>query len=267
MGNVVADSRLSLQGPSDEPDLRVALVHETGVNTGGDAGAIRSPAALAAILAGEGLPPNAGVLPLRRAGALAGHPPEVIVLAADLARPAGLATVRYLRREVPTARIVVMARDVMGGLARQALNAGAEAFVSEHDAPETLGAAVRAVVAGLVCAPRMTRRLVAKPTFTHREKEILELLVGGMTNREIADRLYLAESTVKSHVTSAFAKLGVRSRKDAAAILLDPAEGLAPAALPSDVALPRGRAASGVTSRRRASAQAEAPHRERASGR
>jgi DNA-binding CsgD family transcriptional regulator len=87
-------------------------------------------------------------------------------------------------------------------------------------------------MAGLVCAPRAARRAVAKPTFSHREKEVLELLVAGLTNRQIGARLYLAESTVKTHLASAFAKLGVRSRKDAVALLLDPAEGLATTALP-----------------------------------
>jgi len=267
MRSIFADSRLSLQRPSDDPDVRLALVYETGVHNAADAGAGRSPAALVAILAGEGLPPNAGVLPLHGAAALAQDSPEVIVLAADLARPEGLAAVRYLHRKVPSARIVVRAWDVKGGLARQALNGGAEAFVSEQDAPEALAAAVRAVVAGLVCAPRVTRRLVAKPSFSHREKEILELLVAGMTNRQIGDRLYLSESTIKTHLTAAFAKLGVRSRKDAAAILLDPAEGLAPTALPSDAALPRGRAASEVASHRGTPAPARAPDDERASGR
>ena len=47
-----------------------------------------------------------------------------------------------------------------------------------------------------------------------------------MHNREIADRLFLAESTIKSHVASSLAKLGVRSRKEAAALVLDPQEGL-----------------------------------------
>ena len=260
MRNDFVDSRRSFQRASADPELRLALVHDTGVH-----GA--SPAALVAILIDEGLPPNAGVLPLPHADVLAQNPPRVIVLAADLARPEGLAAVRYLHRKVPAAHIVVTARDVNGGLARQALNAGAEAFVSQHDAPETLAAAVRAVVAGLVCAPRLTSRLVAKPTFSHREKEILELMVAGMTNRQIGDRLYLAESTVKTHVAAAFAKLGVRSRKDAAAILLDPAEGLASTALPSDAAAHRGRVASDVTSPQGSPASAAAGHGECASGR
>ena len=54
----------------------------------------------------------------------------------------------------------------------------------------------------------------------------------GLANGQIAVRLHLAESTVKSHLATAFAKLGVHSRKDAVALLLDPAEGLAAAALP-----------------------------------
>jgi DNA-binding NarL/FixJ family response regulator len=130
-------------------------------------------------------------------------------------------------------RVVVVARDDRSAIAaRQALNAGAEAFVPVNDAEQALAPALDAVLAGLVCAPRAARRLVAKPTFSHREKEVLELLVEGLTNRQIAARLFLAESTVKSHVAAAFAKLGVRSRKDAVALLLDPAEGLATTALP-----------------------------------
>ena len=242
MRNVLADSHHSLDAASAYRGLSLALVldgpaydgraearpvHDRTSHAGAD-----PRTSLVAILADDGLAPCAGVLPLSRVAELGRNPPAVIVLATDLAHPAGLAAVRSVRRELPSARIVVRGRDVRGGLARQVLNAGADAFVSEQETPEALAAAVRAVVAGLVCAPRATRRLVAKPTFSHREKQILELVVVGMTNRQIAGRLYLAESTVKSHVASAFAKLGVRSRKDAAAILLDPAEDLAATALP-----------------------------------
>jgi predicted transcriptional regulator len=51
-------------------------------------------------------------------------------------------------------------------------------------------------------------------------------VAAGLTNGEIADSLFLSESTVKSHLSSAFAKLGVRSRKEAAALVLDPEQGL-----------------------------------------
>jgi DNA-binding NarL/FixJ family response regulator len=207
----------------DSAELRLALVHDN----------LQDPSRLISILIGEGLPPNAGVLPLRRTRELATRPLEVIVLATDFQRPSRLAALRALRRHAPAAHIVVITRDVKNGSARQALNVGADAFVPDQNAAAMLVPAVRAVAAGLVCAPRATRRLVAKPAFSHRERQVLDLLVAGMTNVQIAERLYLSESTVKSHVASAFAKLGVRSRKDAIAVLLDPAEGLIGIALTS----------------------------------
>ena len=61
---------------------------------------------------------------------------------------------------------------------------------------------------------------------TAREKQVLALVVMGMSNAEIAGKLFLAESTVKSHLSSAFSKLGVRSRNEAAATILDPNSGV-----------------------------------------
>lgn len=160
--------------------------------------------------------------------------PDAVVLVAGPAAPAGLAELRRIRKASPSVPLVVVAGDDgLAMAAREALNAGAEAFVPADAVAVALAPALDAVLAGFVCAPRTARRLVAKPTFSHREKQILALLVAGRTNREIAAKLYLAESTVKSHLVSAFAKLGVRSRKDAVALLLDPAEGLAPTALPA----------------------------------
>jgi DNA-binding NarL/FixJ family response regulator len=210
----------------DAPELRLALVHD----------GLREIGGLISILVGAGLAPNTGVLAFGRTSELAGCPLEVIVLAADLHRPSGLTALRALRRHAPAARVVVIGRDTKSTSTRQMLNAGADAFVPEKDAAEALAPAVRSVVAGLVCVPRATRRLVAKPAFSHRERQVLDLLVAGMTNAQIAERLYLSVSTVKSHLTSAFAKLGVRSRKDATAILLDPAEGLIGVALTGETA-------------------------------
>jgi len=193
-------------------------------------------AALVSCLAAGGTPVTGGALPAARIGELAARP-DVLVLAVDVAGAVGLAVLRRLGETLPATRIVVVGgRDAMGTDARRALNAGAEAYVPGPEAERWLALAVRAVRAGLVCAPRQARRLVAKPTFSQREKDVLGLLVIGLTNSEIAARLYLAESTVKSHLASAFTKLGVRSRHDATALLLDPAEGLAPTALPRGAA-------------------------------
>src|SRR5690349_17317918 len=111
--------------------------------------------------------------------------PDAIVLAIGRDVAAGVASLRRIRREVPTARVVVAARDDgNAGIARQALNAGADAFVALDTADDALAPAIDAVLAGLVCVPRSARRVIAKPTFSHREKEVLGLLVAGLTNRQ-----------------------------------------------------------------------------------
>lgn len=179
----------------------------------------------------------AGRVAVREVSELADDLADAVVLLADLAAPPGLAALRRIHTEQPAARLVVVARDGSStSAARQALNAGADAFVRADEVDLALVPALDAVLAGLVCAPRAARRLIAKPTFSYRERQVLELLVTGLTNRQIAARLFLAESTVKTHLVSAFAKLGVRSRKDAVALLLDPAEGLGTTALLSDAA-------------------------------
>ena len=65
-----------------------------------------------------------------------------------------------------------------------------------------------------------------RPALSAREKQVLALVVMGYMNCEIAERLFLAQSTVKSHLGSAYAKLGVRSRHEAAELILDPVGGL-----------------------------------------
>ena len=75
--------------------------------------------------------------------------------------------------------------------------------------------------------PQSIRTRIAWATFSLREKQVLQLVADGLTNAEIASRLFLSESTVKSHLSSSFRKLGVSSRAEAAAAVLDPDTGLA----------------------------------------
>jgi DNA-binding NarL/FixJ family response regulator len=74
--------------------------------------------------------------------------------------------------------------------------------------------------------PRRHAPQVEPATLSAREKQILGLVVMGYMNSEIAEQLFVAESTVKSHLSSAFSKLGVRSRNEAVDLIVDPERGL-----------------------------------------
>lgn len=114
---------------------------------------------------------------------------------------------------------------------RRAIDAGASGIV-DHEGPSgALAATVLAVCAGQVAVPRKAGRQTQDPVLSSREKQVLGMVVLGFTNAEIAARLYLAESTVKSHLSSAFHKLGVGSRNEAAALILDPDSNLGPGIL------------------------------------
>jgi DNA-binding CsgD family transcriptional regulator len=133
--------------------------------------------------------------------------------------------------DLPDAGIVLIAPTSDGNRARKALSRGVDGFVIEDTLERTLAPTVRAVAAGQVCLPRQGRQQIGGKPLSYRERQVLGMVVMGFTNGEIALKLHLAESTVKSHLSSSFGKLGVRSRKEAAALILDPEEGLGPGIL------------------------------------
>jgi DNA-binding NarL/FixJ family response regulator len=96
----------------------------------------------------------------------------------------------------------------------------------EQELEAALVPAVRAVAAGLTALPSDLHNGVNELVFSYRERQVLRLAIDGHTNREIAGALFLAESTVKTHLSSAYGKLGAGGRKDAAAMVLDPDQGL-----------------------------------------
>ena len=148
---------------------------------------------------------------------------DAVVIAAAAKADQRAAAIRAARMRLADARVVVIATADANGV-QKALEAGAHGFV--FDLLATLAPTVRAVLAGQIVVPPMARASVVRPPLSHREKQTLGLLVLGLTNAEIAQRLYLAESTVKSHLTSIFSKLGVRSRNEAVARVVDRHDGL-----------------------------------------
>jgi DNA-binding NarL/FixJ family response regulator len=153
-------------------------------------------------------------------------PVRALVLAMDLGELAPTAQLRLLREELPETPIVVVSMACGPNTVRKAISAGASGYVREAEIEHALPIAIRAACAGQICIPQQARAETNRPAFSLREKQVLELVARGFTNCEIAQKLYLAESTVKSHCSSSFRKLGVRSRKEAAAVVLDPDNGL-----------------------------------------
>lgn len=142
-------------------------------------------------------------------------------------RPEGEAVrmVRVASQLLAAVPLVAMA-DGGDSWVRRLLRAGAVGFVREDAVERTLAPTVQAVMAGQTAVPLDLRHHVRETALSHRERQILGMVVLGFTNGEIASRFYLAESTVKSHLSAAFRKLGVHSRTEAAALILDPDGGL-----------------------------------------
>ena len=145
----------------------------------------------------------------------------VIVFACEVDTPREMTSLRRLCRETPDSRVVVISSPTSGVGVRRALDAGASGVVFDSELDRTLATTVLAVAIGQSVVPGKLRAGVERPTLSHREHQVLALVRKGLTNAEIARRLYLAESTIKSHLASIFAKLGVRSRKEVAAALDD----------------------------------------------
>lgn len=145
--------------------------------------------------------------------------PEVVVLAGWDGESAATEA-HAIRRRLHDAHVVVVLAPGAERRARHVLNAGVDGVVLEAELDVTLGLAVRAACTGQLCVPRSLRHDVELPAFSHRERQILRLLVAGHTNEEIAQRVFLSKSTVAGHLTGIFRRLGVRSRSEIVALIL-----------------------------------------------
>jgi DNA-binding NarL/FixJ family response regulator len=137
------------------------------------------------------------------------------------------AQVSNIRGSAPEAVVLVVASTPDLRLARASLRAGASGLIHSGMTSEQVLRAVSVAIRGEVVLPReLLRRWMDErrppdlSVLPARQKEIVELLVEGLSNAEIAQRLFLAESTIKKHLRAAYKVLGVRTRNEAADLFL-----------------------------------------------
>ena len=161
------------------------------------------------------------------------HRPDVILM--DLRMPGmdGITATAQLRDRLPSARVLVLTTYADDDSILPALRAGAQGYLTKDASAEQIEAAIRAVHAGQThLDPLVQERLVAAVTaqppeatapaacpppagLTAREAEVLTLLAAGLSNAEIAQRLFVSNATVKTHINRIFAKTGARDRAQA----------------------------------------------------
>ncbi len=148
------------------------------------------------------------------------HSPDVVLIDLVMPNVDGIEAIRELRERVPSARAIVLSSFIDDEKLFPAVRAGAAGYLLKDVQPQELVDAIRTVHAGgALLHPKVASRLLEEMTtdpLTPREREVLSLIGRGMANKVIARELSLSEKTVKAHVSSILAKLGVTDRTQAA---------------------------------------------------
>ena len=154
--------------------------------------------------------------------------PEVVLMDIRMPRMDGIEAARQILGLASAPAVVMLTTFDLDEYVFEALAAGASGFLLKHAPPEELLFGIRTAASGhALISPLMTRRLVEQfakarlreapelDRLTEREREVLILMVRGMSNAEIARQFFVSESTVKTHVTRVLAKLALRDRAQA----------------------------------------------------
>ena len=158
--------------------------------------------------------------------------PDVVLMDVRMPRVSGIEATRTIRDVIPTAKILMLTVSDEEEDLYEAIKAGANGYLLKEISVEEVAEAIRAVVQGQsLISPSMASKLLNEfnslarkaeerqqypaPALTSRELEVLKLVAKGMSNREIADQLYISENTVKNHVRNILEKLHLHSRMEA----------------------------------------------------
>src|SRR6266498_2927317 len=152
--------------------------------------------------------------------------PAVVLMDIRMPELDGLQATRRILARDNAARILILTTFDLDEYVYEALRAGASGFVLKDDSPEQLIAAIRTVAGGdALLSPTITKRVIQKfarmprpaPPKEHddlseREREVFRLMARGLSNAEIAEELYIGDTTVKTHITHILQKLNLRDR-------------------------------------------------------
>ena len=155
--------------------------------------------------------------------------PDVVLMDMVMPDMDGAAVTRVIRGQFPRVQVIVLTSFKEGDLIKKALEAGAIGYLLKDVSADELAKAIRSASAGrATLSPEAAQSLVETANLppapgldlTERERDVLALMIEGLSNTQIAGRLTVSPSTIKSHVSNILSKLGVASRTEAVTLAL-----------------------------------------------